>query len=84
MLRAISERKKIGEINGIPLYSIEYKLPQLPEEQKGVYYIVSSIVLSALKMHGIKRYDIIAPDTNRAIRDEKGRIIGVRGFIRVR
>jgi len=50
----------------------------LPEPQPGVVYIVSALVLSRVK----GRHDVVAPDTGpTAIRDENGRIIGVRRFI---
>lgn len=69
--------KQVGEINGIPCYKIEYGEPVgLPEEQPGTIYIVSSLVLGATN-----RKDVVAPNTNNAVRDSSGKIIGVPGFI---
>lgn len=49
----------------------------LPEPEEGTIYIVSTLVLSALAG---SRSDVVAPDSNSAVRDSDGRIIGVRGF----
>jgi len=58
----------------------EYGKPdsaQLPEPD--IVYIVFSPVLSGVK----RRNDVVAPDTGPcAVRDEKGQIIAVRGFVR--
>jgi len=60
------EEQTFGEIQGLPA----------PEE--GVYYVVSTLVLTAAKAAG--RQDVLAPDTAHAIRDAEGKIIGVPGF----
>jgi len=71
----------IGEF---PVRVREYTLPEdFPEPARNVYYIVSLPVLMALAVAGIERPDMLAPDTSKAIRDEKGRIIGVTGFVRL-
>jgi len=50
----------------------------LPQEKAGNFLIVSSLVFNASD-----RKDLIAPDTGKAaIRDEKGRILGVTRFLR--
>jgi len=77
--RVKEERIKVGEINGIPIYAMKYgEVENLPEPRKGVVYIVSSVVLPYTK----GRTDVFAPDTGRAIRDEKGNIVAVCGLIR--
>jgi len=49
----------------------------LPEPQEGVIYLVSSYVAQYTK-----RPDCICPNTDStAIKDENGKIIGVRGFL---
>ena len=52
----------------------------LPEPEAGVIYIVSAMVLSAAK----DRVDLVAPATNHqeTIRNEKGHIVSVPGFVR--
>jgi len=65
----------------ITIRKIEYgEITNLPDPKEGTIYIVSSIVLQALKYKGIKREDVLAVDSNpdSAIRDEKGRIKGVK------
>ena len=52
----------------------------LPPEEDDTLFIVSSIVLSAC---GEERRDVVAPRTSAAIRDEKGRIISVPGFVKI-
>ncbi len=46
-------------------------------------YLVFSLVLAALREKGIRRSDVFAPDTSPrgAVRDEEGRIIGVRNHL---
>lgn len=55
-------------------------LSDVPEE-KGTYYIVSALVQEAHP----ERLDFIAPNTSQdtagAVRDDQGRIIGVKSFI---
>ena len=51
----------------------------LPEKEEGVLIIVSSLVMQASD-----RDDLVAPATGHpeCIRDEKGRIVSVPGFVR--
>ena len=46
-------------------------------------YLVSSLVLTALRERGVVRYDVFAPDTSPAgaVRDKDNKIIGVRNFL---
>jgi len=81
ILRAITKKVKIGEVNGVPIYKVEYNIPRLPEPREDTVYIVSSIILQILKIHEIQRSDILAPDTSNPVRDQKGNIIGVKAFI---
>ena len=63
-------------------YEIEKSI--VPDELDNVVYIASLSYLIALQAADIYRDDIVAPDTNtQAVRDEKGEIIGVRGFMRL-
>lgn len=64
-------RRSFGEVEGVP------------EPETDTYYIVSSLVLEALRGSG--RTDVLAPDTGpeSAIRDDEGRIVAVRRFITV-
>jgi hypothetical protein len=73
----------VGEIAGIPVRKAEYgEIENLPDPMPDTYYVVSTVVLIALREKGINRPDVIAPDTNpdSVIRDLEGRVIGVRFF----
>lgn len=54
----------------------------LPDPQEGVGYIVSNMVLQALKGQGINRTDCYAPDTSPEgiVKNYSGKTIGVRGL----
>ena len=56
------------------------KVEGLPEPAPEIVYIVSAMVLSACK----DRVDLVAPATNHkdTIRNEKGHIISVPGFVK--
>ena len=76
----VDEKSTIVEdTDGIPTVDKTYTHPiNLPEPQEGTVYIVSAIVLSALKG---RRTDLVCPDTgpNSVVRNDKT-ILGVRGF----
>ena len=77
--RVSVQRVQAGEINGVPVYANKFgEVENLPEPQPNTVYIVSLLVLQACP----DRRDLVAPDTSPqgAVRDEQGRIIGVRGF----
>lgn len=83
LARVKTEEKEVGKINGIPVVKTVYTTVEgLPEQQENTIYLVSTLVLQALKTNGINRPDCLAPNTgiSGAIRDEQGRIVGVRGF----
>ena len=66
----------LGQIDGIPINKGKVKeIAGIPEAQDGTMYIVSLFVLQ-----NSDRKDLIAPDTNSAVRDDKGRITAVRGW----
>lgn len=55
------------------------QVENLPAQQAETVYIVSALVLGRVS----GRDDVVAPDTGRdAIRDDAGRIVAVRGFVR--
>jgi hypothetical protein len=77
---------QVGYINGVPVYKVTYgDIQNLPEPQENTVYIVSQIVLQALQAKGIQRQDVVAPNTGPgpmgAVRDQQGRIVGVKSFI---
>lgn len=65
-----------GDVDGIPLFVVKYgEVEGLPEPEEGTMYVVSSLVLEA--MRGV-RTDLIAP--GELVRDEQGQPIGCKGF----
>ncbi len=72
-----------GDLDGIPVVKQTYgDIQGLPDPQPGVAYIVSGLVLAAVKAAG-GRADVYAPDTSpdSAIRDDAGRIVAVRRLV---
>lgn len=66
-----------GNIDGIPVVKTTFgQVEGLPEQEEGVFIVVSRIVFDAAK----DRSDLLVPGT--AIRDEKGAVIGCNGFSR--
>lgn len=83
LARVKTEEKETGKINGIPVVKTVYTTVEgLPDSQEDTVYLVSTLVLQSLRANGIDRPDCLAPNTgvSGAIRDDQGRIIGVRGF----
>jgi hypothetical protein len=81
--RVATDSKIVGRINGIPVRKTTYgEIIDLPDPKPGVVYLVSTVLLMALKEKGMNRPDVLSPDTtpDSAVRDEQGRIIGVRFF----
>jgi len=55
---------------------------KLPPQEEGKIYLVSLPTLIALKAQGVRRIDIVAPDTGRgAIRNDKGQVVAVRRLL---
>ena len=88
----VQQREEIVEsINNIPVVKVVYGdvegLPKIPDE--GTQYIVSVFVANALKASdswSIWREHLLVPNSGPtkwgAVRDESGRIMGVRSLIR--
>jgi len=77
--RVSTQERVVGSVDGIPLVKREFgEVEGLPAPADNTIYIVSSLVLSAIKGRG----DVVAPDTGpTAIRDEQGRIQAVTRLI---
>jgi hypothetical protein len=72
-----------GNINKIPLFSNNYgAVEDLPAPQEDVIYIVSLMVVNALKYSKIVRDDVVSPDSGVSALRENGKIVAVRGLIR--
>jgi hypothetical protein len=73
----------VGYVNGVPIRKTTYgDIEGLPDQQPNTIYITSTIVLLALQAKGIRRSDVLSPDTNpdSVVRDASGKIIGVKYF----
>lgn len=81
--RVITTQNVVNKIAGIEVMNTEYRdvnlgVMGMPE---GTVLIVSALVLSALKAKNAPELKFcVAPDTNNAIRNGMGHIVGVPGF----
>lgn len=74
-IRLKSETVRDGEVDGIPLSRTVFGEPEnLPEPEKGTFYIVSQIVKNACP----ERKDLVVPAE--VLRDEKGIILGCQSL----
>lgn len=81
--RVTTTSEVVGQVDGIDIVTQSYgDIEGLPKPKEGVLYIVSLVVRMAAQQQG--RDDVISPDTSPqgAIRDDAGRIIAVRRFVR--
>jgi hypothetical protein len=68
-----------GSIEGCRLVRTSFGAPvDLPAPQEGVFYLVSSILVSAARQSGRTVEDLLLPSDS--VRDAQGRIIGCRAF----
>lgn len=81
--RVTEEQSVRTKINNIELRETRYKeIIGLPESSNGKMYIVSIVVAQANLRSTDPRVDLICPDTGRTcLRDEKGQITAVTGFV---
>jgi len=73
------KRRKVGEINGIPVYRVFLdEVKGVPFCKENTVFIVSKIVQQEMS----HRHDLVSPDTSPqgVVRDNEGKIIGVKGF----
>lgn len=76
VVRVNSSKELVGVVDGINVFKTTFgDVDGLPAPKDGVTYIVSTLVLSALKG---TRPDCVAPGD--AVRNEKGQVIGVTNF----
>jgi hypothetical protein len=79
--RVATDSRIIGKVDNIPVRKTVYgEIIGLPDPRPNTIYLVSTVLLMALKEKGIHRPDVLSPDTtsDSAVRDEQGRIIGVK------
>lgn len=75
VLRINTEKIQTNHINGIPVNIVkpDLEVSLIPPSKEGVIYIASTFAAMTLK-----RPDILSPDVgNTAIRDDRGKVIGI-------
>lgn len=84
LARVRSNTAVIGEVNGIPVIRPEFQdVTGLPEPATNTLYLVSNVILTALKSRNIYRDDVVAPATgpnDGCIRNGAGQVQGVTRF----
>jgi len=77
ILRLSQQDKVVVKMANFDIKEVKQFIEELPEFVEGRYYIVSAMVNQAAK-----REDFISPDTANAIRNDRGHIISVPGFVK--
>lgn len=81
LARVRSTIEVIGEVIGVPVIRPEFQdVAGLPEPQEGITYLVSNIILTALRSRGIHRRDVVAPATgpnDGCVRNAQGHVQAV-------
>lgn len=81
--RVTTQQTVVGNIAGIDIVRTVFgDIDGLPAPQPDTVYVVSTLVLQALKDAGVSRNDVVAPDTSpqSAVRNADGQIVGVKRF----
>ncbi len=80
--RVAVEEREVGQLSGFPLVLRRFgRVENLPEPDGDTIFVVSAVVLEAVKASG-GRADVVAPDTGAtAVRDANGQIVAVRRLI---
>lgn len=85
LARIRSSSVQVGELGGVPIIRPTFDdVNGLPEPSNDTVYIVSSVVLTALRSNGITRDDLVAPGTgpnDSAVRDPSGKVTGITRFV---
>lgn len=78
--RVSTTQNLINTIEGIEIFKTQFgEVENLPKPKADTIYVVSAMVLSAVKN---TRNDVFAPNTSKANRNELGHITSVRGLTR--
>lgn len=82
--RVQTESHDLGMLGHLPIQKQTFgEIHNLPDPIDGVVYVVSGIVLAALKAEGSTRHDIIAPATgprDNPMRNADGQVLAVSRF----
>jgi hypothetical protein len=77
LARVSTETTVVGSVDGFEIVESTVTGDNLPTQEEGTYLLVSAMV------KGLRpdRKDLLAPNTGKATRNEKGHIVSVPGFI---
>ena len=76
--RCSQKEQLIGNVDGVDIFRMEFgEVENLPDQQDGVYYIVSAMVAQARP----DRHDLLIPA--HLVRNEDGRILGCLAFSQI-
>lgn len=85
LARVRSTSEPAGEILGMPVIRSSFEpVVGLPDPQPGTSYIVSSLVLAALRAESKHRADLLAPGTgpnDGAVRNSANQVVGVTRLV---
>lgn len=80
--RASQTNEYLGEIGGLPIFSVKYgQVEGLPPFEEGTYYIVSAILRDAASAAGRTTKDLLIPDSGPTAVRKDGLVYAVRGMI---
>lgn len=81
--RVTTQQTVVGNVGGVDVVRTVFSdVDGLPAPQPDTVFIVSTIVLQALRANNVVRDDVVAPDTSpqSAVRNADGQIAGVKRF----
>lgn len=87
LARVRSTSEVAGEVIGMPVVRASFEpVTGLPEPRPGTRYLVSTLVLTALRAEGVHRDDLLAPGTgpnDGAVRNAQGQVMGVTRLVTI-
>lgn len=85
LARVRSTSEPAGEVLGMPVVRSSFEpVSGLPAPELGKCFVVSSLVLAALRAEGVSRNDLLAPGTgpnDGAVRNSTGQVVGVTRLV---
>lgn len=81
--RVATQQTVATQLDGIDVVRTVFgDVDGLPAPQPDTVYVVSTLVLQALRHAGVDRSDVVAPDTSPAsvVRNADGQVVGVKRF----
>ena len=80
--RVATIRTQLGAVAGVRVVAQNLgRVEGLPDAKADTAYVVSALVLDAIKRQSLSRGDVYAPDTGPDAVRENGQIVAVRGLV---